>query len=74
MCETKESEGRDERSTDESPAQGRCGCRCRPEHCRRIAGGLLAAVAVGLVIGAVRHSRRKRDDEAPGRRPAGCCA
>lgn len=75
MCETKQGEEkRHERSTDEPQSRNRCGCSCRPEHCRRVAGGLLAVLAVGLVIGAVRRSRQKRDSEANGRRPAGCCA
>lgn len=76
MCEQKaeSAETGAERSSAEKRRAEGCGCPCESRRCLPIAGAVLAAVAVPLVIRAIRRRRRSSTNGA--RRPlaAGCCA
>lgn len=67
-------EGQAKRAADGAEARGHCGCRCEPKRCLPLAGVVLAAVALPLVIRATRRSRGSNGKQTGTPEAAGCCA
>ena len=76
MCEktTERAESKEKQAPEGAESQRHRGCSCEPRRCLPIAGAVLAAVAVPLMIRAIKRSRRGTGKQACGSARAGCCA
>ena len=76
MCQknTESPDAKAKQPSEGAEAQGHEGCPCEPKRCLPFAGAVLAAVAVPLVIRAMKRSRRNKGKGACTHKAAGCCA
>ncbi len=56
---------------ESAPSKCRAGCSCEPAKCLPVVGALLVALAVPLVLGAMKRTRRSRGEKGEA---AGCCS
>ena len=76
MCEktTEHADSKAKKAAGEKTSRDSCSCPCEPRRCLPIAGAVLAAVAVPLVIRAIKRSRQRSGKQECGPARAGCCA
>ena len=76
MCEksTERTESKAKRAPAGVRSREHDGCPCEPRRCLPIAGAVLAAVAVPLMIRAIKRSRRGTGKQTCGPARTGCCA
>lgn len=76
MCEksTERPESKAKKAPEGAGSRDSDGCPCEPRRCLPIAGAVLAAVAVPLMIRAIKRSRRGAGKQECGAARVGCCA
>lgn len=72
--ESRADEERAERKSDGAIPQNNPYCSCEPKRCLAVAGVALAAVAVALLVGAIRRSHQDKAEQTDSPETANCRA